>query len=633
MRFVIRQGSGTTATADAAMLSALGLPGGGFVHIGDTVARVAPDEMNRPNELHIPPLVLRNARVVEGSTADVRRAVVPDARTISFGQETEGVPRTLIGIAVTAGDVVPEGDGEITVVSVDPSPAAITPTTRLARPTEEANVGPPADEVRADTAPAMTVGLENEVDLLTGWLRLLTSSGGLANGQKVAGVIVSGPPGSGRSALIGQAADGAGLSVVSMDLRTVTTPEGLLGRLERAVVAVKPNTVVALGRLDHLVGRDSATRHQSAAVVRWMLEKVADLQGVAAVISTGSSTLAHDLDAADLLRRTLTVGAPDAKRRSRLIEEYVDHPDAIDIEALTNATAGFSALDISTAILEAQATSGGELTTETLLAAIRSTPPSLGTAGIGEVPTFGFDKVANLEAVKQTLTESVIWQLTDPGRFDRMGIDPPRGILLYGPPGTGKTFVIKALAHESAAAFFPVKGAELLDKWVGESERGVREVFARAQAAAPSLIFFDEIDALTPVRGSSTNNVTDSVVAAMLTELDGVGDRGDVFVIGATNRMDLIDPALLRPGRLEVHLLLDLPAPASRKAFFGITDVPLGDDVNIDELVERTEGWSFADLEGLLRRAAIVAMRSDHDADKVAWRHIDEALASGPAAS
>ena len=303
---------------------------------------------------------------------------------------------------------------------------------------------------------------------------------------------------------------------------------------------------------------------------------------------------------------------------------------SVDIEALTNATAGFSALDISTAILEAKATSNGAITTPALLDAIRATPPSLSTAGLGQIPSYGFDKVANLDATKQTLTESVIWQLTDPGRFDRMGIEPPRGILLYGPPGTGKTFVIKALAHESGAAFFPVKGAELLDKWVGESERGVREVFARARAVAPAIIFFDEIDALAPVRGSSTNNVTDSVVAAMLTELDGVGDRGDVFVIGATNRKDLIDPALLRPGRLEVHLLLDLPAPESRKAFFGITDVPLGADIDIDRLVERTEGWSFADLEGLLRRAAIAAMRSDHNADEVAWRHVEDGLSSGP---
>ncbi len=197
---------------------------------------------------------------------------------------------------------------------------------------------------------------------------------------------------------------------------------------------------------------------------------------------------------------------------------------------------------------------------ELLGRAIEETTPSLGTASLGEMPSYGFERVANLEEVKQRLTESVIWQMKEPERFTRLGIEPPRGILLYGPPGTGKTFVIRALAHESGAAFFPIKGAELLDKYVGESERAVREVFARARAVAPSILFFDEIDALAPVRGNSTNSVTDSVVAALLTELDGVADRGDVFAIGATNRRDLVDPALLRPGRLETHLFLGLPA-------------------------------------------------------------------------
>lgn len=630
MRFVIRQGSGTTSTADAAMLSALGLPGGGFVHVGDTVARVVPGEIDRPNELHAPPHVLRNSGVRDGESRDVTRAVVPDARTVVLDPPTDDVPRSMIGVAVSTGDVHPDGDAEVTVVAVEPSPATIVATTRVASATRHATVTSSTRRRSNDTAPAMTVGLENELDLLTGWLRLLTSDGDLANGHGVAGVVVSGPAGSGRSALIAGAARNASVDIVGVDLRTVTTAEGMLGKLERTMATVSPSSIVAIERLDHLVGRQSAVRHQCAAVMRWMLDKVADLPRIAVVISTTLPTFATDIDATDLLRRTLAVGAPDADRRARLIAEYVGADASVDIEALTNATAGFSALDISTAILEANATSDGAITTAALLGAIRATPPSLSTAGLGQIPSYGFDKVANLDATKQTLTESVIWQLTDPGRFYRMGIEPPRGILLYGPPGTGKTFVIKALAHESGAAFFPVKGAELLDKWVGESERGVREVFARARAVAPALIFFDEIDALAPVRGSSTNNVTDSVVAAMLTELDGVGERGDVFVIGATNRKDLIDPALLRPGRLEVHLFLDLPAPESRKAFFGITDVPLGEDVGIDRLVERTEGWSFADLEGLLRRAAIAAMRSDHNADEVAWRHIEDALSAGP---
>ena len=261
-----------------------------------------------------------------------------------------------------------------------------------------------------------------------------------------------------------------------------------------------------------------------------------------------------------------------------------------------------------------------------MLRAIEETTPSLASTSIGEMPSYGFERVANLVEVKQRLTESVIWQMTEPQRFERLGIEPPRGLLLYGPPGTGKTFVIRALANESGAAFFPIKGAELLDKYVGESERAVREVFARARAVAPSLLFFDEIDALAPVRGNSNNSVTDSVVAALLTEMDGVSDRGDVFVIGATNRKDLVDSALLRPGRLEVHLLLDLPAAPSRKAFFDISDVPLAEDVTVEALVDNTDGLSFAELSGLLREAALQALRRDATAIEVTWDDVEFAL-------
>jgi transitional endoplasmic reticulum ATPase len=216
--------------------------------------------------------------------------------------------------------------------------------------------------------------------------------------------------------------------------------------------------------------------------------------------------------------------------------------------------------------------------------------------------------------------------MREPERFALLGIQPPRGILLYGPPGTGKTFVVRALAHEAGAAFFTVKGAELLDKWVGESERAVREVFARARAVAPSILFFDEIDALAPVRGKSTNNVTDSVVAALLTEMDGVTERGDVFVIGATNRRDLVDPALIRAGRLETHLYLGLPEAEARRAFFGIGEVPFADDVSIDRLVEATDGYSFADLSGMLREAALQALRRDSKAIEVTDADLDVAV-------
>jgi transitional endoplasmic reticulum ATPase len=299
--------------------------------------------------------------------------------------------------------------------------------------------------------------------------------------------------------------------------------------------------------------------------------------------------------------------------------------ETIDFDLLAARSAGFSGADVVAAVIHASsvlARRGGKLTTDHVLGAIEETTPSLGSISLGEMPNYGFERVANLDEVKQRLVESVVWPVTDPDRFKAMGIDPPRGVLLYGPPGTGKTFVIRALAHEAGAAFFPVKGAELLDKYVGESERGVREVFSRARAAAPSIIFFDEIDALAPIRGRSTTNVTDSVVAALLTEMDGVTSRGDVSVIGATNRRDLIDPALLRAGRFEIQIELGLPDVTARKALLDLSDVPFAPDVDKSRIAEVTEGMSMADLAGTLREAALAALREHTQAREVRWEHM-----------
>ncbi len=628
MRFVLREGSGTTARADVAMLAALGLPGGGIVRVGSTLVRVVPSEVGVANEMVLPPDAFRNGAGTPGSAVDVVRAVVPVATTVVMevdGRPLGNVPMSLLSLPVRAGDTFATPDGMVMVRDVHPGPRATIGPSTVATSTlpraAGAVAGPPPPG-----PPAMIAGLENELELLTGWLRLVTSPDPHPANGRVAGVIIAGPPGSGRSELVHAGAGTLGLTVTAVDLRTVTTPERLLATFERAVRAATPGTVLYIDHLDPLLEREAGTRHQAAAVTRWLLDTVADADRLAVVIASSRPSIGADLDARELLPKTLEIAPPNHARRRALLAAALGGKDDLDLETLANATPGFSALDISTAVLDATARSGGRLTTETLLEAIRATPASLGTAQLGSIPSYGFDRVADLVEVKRALTESVIWQMTEPERFTRMGIEPSRGMVLHGPPGTGKTFVVRALAHESGAAFFSVKGAELLDKWVGESERGVREVFARARSVAPAIIFFDELDALAPVRGSSTNSVTDSVVAALLTELDGVAGRGDVFVIGATNRMDLIDPALLRPGRLETHLYLGLPEADARAAFFAMSSVPLADDVDRDELVARTDGRSFADLDAVLRNAAIIAMRDDPHAAVVTMGHLDQAL-------
>jgi len=238
------------------------------------------------------------------------------------------------------------------------------------------------------------------------------------------------------------------------------------------------------------------------------------------------------------------------------------------------------------------------------------------------------DDVGDMVETKQALTEAVLWPLRHPDSFARLGIEPPRGVLLYGPPGCGKTFLVRALASSGQLSVHAVKGAELMDKWVGSSEKAVRELFQRARDSAPSLIFLDEVDALAPRRGQSADSgVGDRVVASLLTELDGVEPLRDVVVLGATNRPDLIDPALLRPGRLERLVFVPPPDAEARKAILQASgkSVPLAEDVDLDALADDLDGYSAADCAALLREAALTALRRSMDATDVTAEDVETA--------
>jgi transitional endoplasmic reticulum ATPase len=272
-----------------------------------------------------------------------------------------------------------------------------------------------------------------------------------------------------------------------------------------------------------------------------------------------------------------------------------------------------------------------EVSMEDFKNAQRGIEPSAMREFFVEIPKVNWDDVGGLEQVKQNLKESVEWPLSKPEVFVNMGITPPTGILLYGPPGTGKTLLAKAIANESKANFISIKGPEVLSKWVGESEKAVRELFKKARQVAPSIVFLDEIDSIAPPRGTDVgSHVTDSVVNQLLTSIDGLESMEGVVVIGATNRPDIIDPGLLRPGRFDRLVLIRSPDKKARLEIFKIhtKSMPIDKDVDFEELSELCENYSGADIEALCREAAMLAIRENPEAKKVKKSHFEKAMES-----
>ncbi|HEX69143.1 MAG TPA: AAA family ATPase, partial [Candidatus Bathyarchaeota archaeon] len=352
--------------------------------------------------------------------------------------------------------------------------------------------------------------------------------------------------------------------------------------------------------------------------------------------------------------REIEIPVPDRKGRLEIFKIHTRNMPLdkdVDLNWLADVTHGYVGADIMAVCKEAAMNAlrrvlpeikwkeGGELPKDVLEKlvvkkedfehALRVVEPSGMREVLVEIPKVKWEDIGGLEEVKQKLKEMVEWPLKHPEAFKRLGIKPPKGILLYGPPGCGKTLLAKAVANESGANFISVKGPEVLTMWVGESERKIRELFKRAKQVAPSIIFFDEIDALAPKRGVYYGTrVTETIVSQLLTEISGLEELKDVVIIAATNRPDLIDPALLRPGRIDRLVLVPAPDEKGRLEILKVhtRNMPLDKDVDLKELAKKTEGFSGADLEALCREAAMNALREDINAKKVKRKHFEKAM-------
>ena len=497
------------------------------------------------------------------------------------------------------------------------------------RPDAPASTDPEAPPPSVDDLPGLRAQAQELTELLDLGFHHREVLGRLGTTVSL-GVLITGPSGSGKSALVRAVAASVGAEVVPVwapELAALTNDAAAtrLRALARDVRAGGP-AVLLISDVEALAPRDEPG--PLSTVFRQVL--IETVKAGAAVVCTTSRPESVDpsLRDPDLLAVQLAVSLPDAAmRREQLgvLTRGMPLAEDVRLDDVAGRTPGFVAADLGglareAGVRAAQRQKDAESPTVTMAdfeAALDVVRPTSMAESTLEVASVTLDDVGDLTEVKQVLTESVLWPLTYPDTFARLGVQPPRGVLLFGPPGCGKTYLVKAIAGTGKANVLSVKGAELLSKWVGESERAVRELFRRAREAAPTLVFLDEVDALAPTRGQSTDGgTTDRVVAALLTELDGVESLRNVVVIGATNRPDLIDPALLRPGRLERLVYVPPPDAEARTAILKASSksVPLDAAVDLTALGADLEGFSAADCAALIRESALAAMRQSLEA-------------------
>ena len=556
------------------------------------------------------------------------------------GVQQAGVQQAGVQQGGTADVQLQQGDPAATQ-SLQGDPAAIPvrqggPAAPVAEPVLE------LDELVGHTALARR--LVEWLELTFRRPELLARLGGTAR----LGVLLVGPEGVGKATLARSAAAAVGACWVELAApgAAALEPGAASARVHEAVASARASAQA--GRATVLLVTDveallpAAVPPPLATLVLDALRSAVATPHLALVATTSSpESVDPRLRAPDLVDRELGLPPPDLRTRAELLRRLlaaVPLAEGVDLTAVAERTPGFVAADLVAvrreaavrAALRHQAgapdAAAVRIEQQDLIDAVSSVRPiSMSSTDILQTGGLTLDQVGDMAEVKQALTEAVLWPLQYPDSFARLGVAAPRGVLVFGPPGCGKTFLLRALAGTGQLNVLAVKGAELLDKYVGESERAVRELFRRAADAAPALVFLDEVDALAPRRGqSSDSGVTDRVVAALLTELDGVEPLRDVVVVGATNRPELIDPALLRPGRLERLVYVPPPDAQARAEILRAAgrNTPFAADVDLDALGAELDGYSAADCAAVIREAALAAMRESLEAAEVTASHI-----------
>ncbi|MDF2957922.1 MAG: AAA+-type ATPase [Candidatus Alkanophagales archaeon MCA70_species_1] len=458
------------------------------------------------------------------------------------------------------------------------------------------------------------------------------------------GVLLHGPPGTGKTLIAKAVANETEATFISISGPEIMSK--FYGESERQLREIferakrEAPSIIFIDELDSIAPkREEVTGEVERRVVAQLLALMDGLETRGQVVVIGATNRPNAIDPAlrrpGRFDREIEIGIPDRNGRYEILQIHtrgMPLADDVDLKRLADMTHGFVGADLASLCKEAamhalrrilpeinldeeipaEVIERLKVTRRDFEEALKNIEPSALREVFVEVPKVRWEDIGGLERAKQELKELVEWPIKYPELFERLKIKPPKGVLLFGPPGTGKTMLAKAVANESEANFISIKGPELLSKWVGESERAVREVFRKAKQAAPCIIFFDEIDAIAPVRGSGfDSHVTERVVSQLLTEMDGLEELRDVIIIAATNRPDLVDPALLRPGRFDRLIYIPAPNREERKKIFEVhlRGKPLADDVNLDELARRTEGYVGADIEAICREAAMMALR------------------------